>query len=406
MTALDFTKPHPLAATRWSAVAPLLVRALVATAAVAALTLLGLAVSQGQSGRAVMAVAVAAGLGAVLSLSGFGFTHGYRQLFTEGRTAQVRAQVLLLGLVIVLFQPLLAAGELWGQPVRGFVFPIGAALVAGAFLFGVGMQIAGACGSGALFVLGGGSGRMAATLLGVVGGATLAAFGFGQWGEAPRIAPVSLPAALGLWGAIAAQLALLGAVWALLVVIERRRHGGAVSIFARRGAAKGGFRLSYAWGAISLAALCLAVLALLGRPWGIIQPFATWGSWSVEAVRLDDPHFWPFWEEPVRVELIDRPFLADTMAVMNVGVVLGAMLAAAVAGGFALKLRMSFAGFVSALVGGVLMGVGGIMATGCNISAFVSGVASGSLHGWVWIAAALPGNLVGLWLRRLALLDG
>jgi len=40
------------------------------------------------------------------------------------------------------------------------------------------------------------------------------------------------------------------------------------------------------------------------------------------------------------------------------------------------------------------------IAYGCNIGAFLSGVASGSLHGWLWIAAALPGSWVGIRLRR------
>jgi hypothetical protein len=31
---------------------------------------------------------------------------------------------------------------------------------------------------------------------------------------------------------------------------------------------------------------------------------------------------------------------------------------------------------------------------GCNIGAFVGGAASGSLHGWVWFAAALGGSLI------------
>ncbi len=35
------------------------------------------------------------------------------------------------------------------------------------------------------------------------------------------------------------------------------------------------------------------------------------------------------------------------------------------------------------------------IAYGCNIGAFVSGVASGSVHGWLWIAAALPGTWLG-----------
>ena len=36
---------------------------------------------------------------------------------------------------------------------------------------------------------------------------------------------------------------------------------------------------------------------------------------------------------------------------------------------------------------------------GCNIGAFVGGVASGSLHGWIWLAAAFAGSYVGIALR-------
>jgi len=45
------------------------------------------------------------------------------------------------------------------------------------------------------------------------------------------------------------------------------------------------------------------------------------------------------------------------------------------------------------------MGYGARIAYGCNIGAFFSGVASTSLHGWVWIVAALGGNVIGVRLR-------
>jgi hypothetical protein len=45
------------------------------------------------------------------------------------------------------------------------------------------------------------------------------------------------------------------------------------------------------------------------------------------------------------------------------------------------------------------------MASGCNISAYVAGIASGSLHGWLWILPGLAGNCVGLQLRPLFRLD-
>jgi uncharacterized protein len=46
-----------------------------------------------------------------------------------------------------------------------------------------------------------------------------------------------------------------------------------------------------------------------------------------------------------------------------------------------------------------LLGYGARLAFGCNIGAFFSGIASGSLHGWVWLAAAFLGSMAGVRLR-------
>jgi uncharacterized membrane protein YedE/YeeE len=51
------------------------------------------------------------------------------------------------------------------------------------------------------------------------------------------------------------------------------------------------------------------------------------------------------------------------------------------------------------VAGGLLLGVGAVMASGCNISAYVGGIASGSLHGWLWIGPALLGNALGRMMR-------
>jgi hypothetical protein len=40
-----------------------------------------------------------------------------------------------------------------------------------------------------------------------------------------------------------------------------------------------------------------------------------------------------------------------------------------------------------------------MLGSGCNIRAYVSGIASGSVHGWLWIGPALLGNWLGLRLR-------
>lgn len=84
---------------------------------------------------------------------------------------------------------------------------------------------------------------------------------------------------------------------------------------------------------------------------------------------------------------------------MNIGIVLGAILAAALAGRLIPKGQPTVSLTAATLLGGLIMGYGAFLAYGCNVSAFFGGIISTSLHGWVWIASALVGTLVGLWLR-------
>ena len=53
----------------------------------------------------------------------------------------------------------------------------------------------------------------------------------------------------------------------------------------------------------------------------------------------------------------------------------------------------------AAVVGGLMLGYGARIAYGCNIGAFFSGIASASVHGWLWLVAAFVGNIVGTRLR-------
>jgi uncharacterized membrane protein YedE/YeeE len=86
---------------------------------------------------------------------------------------------------------------------------------------------------------------------------------------------------------------------------------------------------------------------------------------------------------------------------MDLGIVLGALLAAGLAGRFAPNLKIPLPSLVAAVIGGLLLGYGSRLAYGCNIGAYFSGIASGSLHGWLWLVAAYTGNLIGVRLRPL-----
>lgn len=358
-------------------------------------------VAQIAGGRLALLFALGLAMGIVLHRGAFGFTAGFRAMIMTRRTAQVRGQLVLLAVSLATILPLVSIGPGFGLQVRGFVMPVGLELVIGAFLFGVGMQIANGCGSGTLYTLGGGSTAMALTLGSFVAGATAAAFTFDLWSGLPTLRGLSLGDQFGLVPVLAGSVGVLGLVALALVRLERGRHGSVEPIGAssRRNLTTGVW--PYLWAGVALALLNAATVLVAGRPWGIVQAFGLWGAQGVDALGLGEPVFWSFWEDPTRADSLHRSVLFDATTLMNIGVVVGAFLAATWAGTFRPAWRIAPRRAIAAIAGGLLLGFGGVMATGCNIGAFVSGIASGSLHGWVWILAALPGNLVGIALRPL-----
>jgi uncharacterized protein len=344
---------------------------------------------------------VGGGLGFALYHAAFGFTGAYRVFFSTGESASIRAQMLMLAVAVAIFFPLLEAGSLFGNPVRGFVFPAGVEVAIGAFLFGIGMQLGGGCASGTLYTAGGGNTRMVVTLVFFVVGITIGAYDIERWENLPALPPVSMPQSLGMWPALALNLGIFALVAFLVARREKRLRGRVEPIFRRSGASFLTGPWAFAWAALALALLNAATLLIAGRPWGITQAFATWGSMLAERSGIADPVFWTYWDEPTRVDLLHRSLLLDATTLMNIGLMLGAFLAAGLAGRFAPAWRIGFGPLLAAIIGGLILGYGARMAFGCNISAFFSGVASGSLHGWLWIAAALPGNWLGTKLRPL-----
>ena len=150
-------------------------------------------------------------------------------------------------------------------------------------------------------------------------------------------------------------------------------------------------------GALVLAGLNALTLVTRGGPWGVTSAFALWGSKLADAAGID-VRSWAYWSGD-RAASLDAPVLADATTVMNVGIILGALLAAAAAGTFVLHRRIPVRTAAAAVVGGLLMGYGARLAYGCNIGAYFSGIASFSLHGWAWGALALVGTIGGVRLR-------
>jgi uncharacterized membrane protein YedE/YeeE len=344
---------------------------------------------------------VGAGAGVVLYHAAFGFTSAWRVFIADRRGAGLRAQMLMLAITCAVFFPLLAAGTFMGQPLRGSVSPIGIGVAAGAFLFGLGMQLGGGCASGTLFSVGGGSTRMLVTLFFFIIGSVIGTAHMGWWTAQPAFPATSIVTTMGAWPALGASVVLFAAIAWLTVVAERKRHGRLIDE-ARSG--RGPAWLTGPWplaaGAIGLAVVNIATLTIGGRPWGVTSAFALWGAKWFAALGIDVAS-WSYWTAPAQATALKSSVLMDVTSVMDFGIILGALLAAILAGRFAPVWTISGRSIAAAVIGGLLLGYGARIAYGCNIGAYFSGIASGSLHGWLWLVAAFIGNVAGTSLRPM-----
>ncbi|EKT4481907.1 YeeE/YedE family protein [Pseudomonas putida] len=353
--------------------------------------------------KQVLLLLVGAALGLTLYHAAFGFTSAWRVFITERRGAGLRAQMVMLALAVLLFFPALSAGSLLGNPVTGLVAPAGVSVVFGAFIFGIGMQLGGGCASGTLFTVGGGNARMLVTLLFFIVGSVTATHHADWWFALPSFPATSLVQVWGMGPALLVSLAVFGLIAWVTVLLEKRRHGALAAPVASehqglRRFLRGPWPLL--WGAIALALLNYATLALAGRPWGITSAFALWGAKTLNGLGVDVAS-WVFWQAPANAKALASPLWQDITTVMDLGIVLGALLAAGLAGRFAPSLKIPLPSLVAAVIGGLLLGYGSRLAYGCNIGAYFSGIASGSVHGWLWLVAAYAGNLIGVRLRPL-----
>jgi hypothetical protein len=337
-------------------------------------------------------------LGLTLYHGMFGFTAAYRNAMLHRDVSSVKAQLVMIWLASLLFVPTIAAGEVLGTPVGGAVAPVGLQVAVGSLLFGLGMQLAGGCGSGTLYTLGGGSSRMVLTLLAFCAGGFLASLDMERWAATPRWGSITLIEEFGWPGALALQTLLVALLWAGLngwAAGARQRPLWGQPITWQHLVA-GPWPLLFA--AALLALLNWLTLIVAGHPWSITWAFTLWSA-KLAAGLGWDPATSAFWASGFPAQALSRSLWQDTTSIMDFGIVLGALGAAGLAGRFAPSANIPLRTLLAAALGGLLMGYGARIAFGCNIGAFFSGAASTSLHGWLWIVFALAGTWLGVRLR-------
>jgi uncharacterized membrane protein YedE/YeeE len=323
---------------------------------------------------------VGVGMGAALAAARFGFTTGWRQLIEQRNPQGVTGQVLLLALASLAALPLL--GQF--SELHAALGPPSVSLLVGAFVFGLTMQIADGCGSGSLYKAGLGVPLNMGILPLFALGSFLGSVHLDSWLSLGQMAPVSFSAEYGTGGALALTLALLAAV----LVAVRLWVGAGQSWFDKR----------WVWGAVALAVLATLNLLLAGQPWGVVYGFGLWAAKISVALGAFEPAANAFWGQAGNAQRLTQTVFMDVTTITNIGILGGALWVSAKspAGSKPLTTQQ----WVVGLVAGFVMGYSSRLAFGCNIGAMLSGISTGSLHGWLWVPLAFAGTLIGVRVRR------
>lgn len=151
-------------------------------------------------------------------------------------------------------------------------------------------------------------------------------------------------------------------------------------------------------GGILLGLMNVILLATIRISWQITSGFLLWGIGIIQYFGLK-PLNWEYFSyfksyyEPV---ILYENIFINQYTVLNLGVIIGSLIATLLASEFKIKKIKSKRQFFMALIGGVMMGYGTRLAVGCNIGAFFSGIPSFSLHAWVFGIFAMLGTWAGV----------
>jgi uncharacterized membrane protein YedE/YeeE len=136
------------------------------------------------------------------------------------------------------------------------------------------------------------------------------------------------------------------------------------------------------WGAALLIAATNVFLFAFDRPFTASDGVRNWGDWVLRGVGVS-----------TRSDLI-APWLYSG-SLLDLGVIAGALAAALLSREFAIRVPVR-GELVKGAVGGAMLGVGAMLALGCNIGGFFSAVSALSLSGFGMMVGLFVGAIVGL----------
>ncbi|SES28962.1 YeeE/YedE family protein [Salipaludibacillus aurantiacus] len=343
-------------------------------------------------------------IGFTLFHTNYGFATVYKQLFEDGNTQMLRGHMQKLLIATTLFALILGTQTaFFGERPEGAIAPISTGLVLGSFLFGFGMNIGSNLAPQAMRTMKGGRTALLFTASGFLIGSTFGAAHFAFWNHSmPNAEAVSIAedTPLGFTGSWILQTSIFAAVIIGTYLHQKRKLPPPLPPMPRgTNRTELLFRSWPIWvGATAFALLNAAVLMVQGSPWKVTAAFSLWGSKLADQIGLG-PAAWRYWGEEAPVHELTNSIFTSSVSVLNFGIVTGALLTMALAGLFHFrKIPFHLAGIT--LIGGTLMGYGAAISSGANVGAYFSGLASMSLHAWIWTVMAVSGVYTAYFISR------
>ncbi len=327
----------------------------------------------------------------------------FRDLFLFRSLLKLRTLLLLVVSSMVLFELAHQLGLLNLYPYPSFGSP-SLANVIGGFFFGIGMVLAGGCVVGTLYKMGAGSVLSAVAFAGLIAGSALYAE-FHPWWKSVVAATTffkgkgTIPQILGI-----APLPLIIPITAVSLFYFHRWY--------RQGAWT---RPSFTAGALQpwQAALLLSLLGLIsyvviGMPIAITTAYSKIGGFMESLFFNSHVHELAYYKvqtlkyrQPITgMQLIGGPGpQLDAYSLIQFPLIAGIMLGGALSAGmlkeFRLYVKLPWQQYLSAAVGGIIMGLASRMAPACNIWHLLGGLPILAVQSVLFLAGLLPGAWLG-----------
>lgn len=340
--------------------------------------------------------------GIIMHRSDYCIAGMFRDLFLFKRMSMMRTLVLLVVSSMILFEFARQAGlVLYPFPPTGS--PSLAAAIGGS-LFGIGMILAGGCVAGTLYKMGSGNFLSFIAFAGIISGSLLYAEIHPYWASFIKQTTffqgkVTVPQIIG-----ADPLIVISATAAAggFFIIRWFRDGKLV-------------RPSYAEGylqpwkaAVSLAFIGVVAYIVVGKPIGVTTGYAKLGAYLEGFFFRGHVEALPFFKATplnythpltnIHMQGGAGPSFDAISAIelpIIIGIVFGSACSAVLLREFKIYYNVPYRQYISAFIGGVLMGLSSRLSQGCNVAHLLGGLPILTGQSILFLAGLLPGAWIG-----------